>query len=172
MTQSGGGPSAFVASQPPGNCGGVNESKLSLRVRANQQSGHGNGVGSGRRRQGYPFAARHLQQNPIQFERGHVMTRLLPPQRCWPQQLKSSKGDAAVVRIRCAFWFMIMTPLRSRVASLVITRTQVRFNLQRALSMFAMLLRRRHFWGAHASRVLAIRRPRRIANFSYVYRSS
>src|SRR6476660_5111429 len=47
VTHSGGGPSAFVASQPPGNCGGVNASKFSVLVRANQQSGHGNGVGVG-----------------------------------------------------------------------------------------------------------------------------
>src|SRR6476620_3393129 len=47
VTHSGGGPSAFVASQSGGNWGGVNQSKFSVRVRANQQSGHGNGVGVG-----------------------------------------------------------------------------------------------------------------------------
>src|SRR6476620_3163173 len=47
VTHSGGGPSAFVASQPPGNSGGVTKSKFSVLVRANQQSGHGNGVGVG-----------------------------------------------------------------------------------------------------------------------------
>ena len=39
VTHSGGGPSAFVASQSGGNWGGVNPSKFSVLVRANQQSG-------------------------------------------------------------------------------------------------------------------------------------
>jgi hypothetical protein len=47
LTHSGGGPSAFVASQSGGNWGGVNPSKFSVLVRANQQSGQGNGVGVG-----------------------------------------------------------------------------------------------------------------------------
>src|SRR6478672_7747808 len=47
VTHSGGGPSALVASQSGGNSGGVNGSKFSVLVRANQQSGHGNGVGVG-----------------------------------------------------------------------------------------------------------------------------
>src|SRR4249919_1700337 len=51
-TQSGGGPKAFVASQPNGNSGGISESKLSPCVRGNQHSGQGNGVGVG------PVAAR------------------------------------------------------------------------------------------------------------------
>jgi hypothetical protein len=45
VIHSGGGPSAFVASQSGGNWGGVNPSKFSVLVRANQQSGQGNGVG-------------------------------------------------------------------------------------------------------------------------------
>src|ERR1043166_1312270 len=46
-TQSGGGPWAFVASQPGGNAGGVTPSKFSLCVAGFQQPGQGSGVGVG-----------------------------------------------------------------------------------------------------------------------------
>ena len=39
VTQSGGGPSAFVASQSAGNAGGVTVSKFSLHVRGKEHAG-------------------------------------------------------------------------------------------------------------------------------------
>src|SRR6266571_3971421 len=39
VTQSGGGPSAFVASHPAGNAGGTTLSKFSLHVRGKEQAG-------------------------------------------------------------------------------------------------------------------------------------
>src|SRR6266480_4368324 len=47
VTQSGGGPFSFVASQSGGNAGGVTPSKFSLNVSSFQQPGHGIGVGIG-----------------------------------------------------------------------------------------------------------------------------
>lgn len=47
VTQSGGGPWAFVASQPAGSAGGVTPSKFSLCVAGFQQPGQGSGVGVG-----------------------------------------------------------------------------------------------------------------------------
>jgi hypothetical protein len=47
VTQSGGGPSAFVASQPGGNAGGTTPSKSSFIVISGQQFGHWKGVGVG-----------------------------------------------------------------------------------------------------------------------------
>src|SRR5439155_21576485 len=44
VTQSGGGPSAFVASQSGGNAGGVNQSKFSLAVLGFKQHGQGSGL--------------------------------------------------------------------------------------------------------------------------------
>ena len=40
VTQSGGGPSAFVASHPAGNAGGTTLSKFSLHVRGKEHGGH------------------------------------------------------------------------------------------------------------------------------------
>jgi hypothetical protein len=45
VTQTGGGPCAFVASQPGGNAGGVTLSKFSLHVTGNIQGGEHEGVG-------------------------------------------------------------------------------------------------------------------------------
>ena len=58
VTQSGGGPSAFVASQSGGNAGGVNQSKFSLAVLGFQQPGHGSGLGVG------PLARRRSTRFP------------------------------------------------------------------------------------------------------------
>jgi hypothetical protein len=45
VTQTGGGPCAFVASQPGGNAGGVTLSKFSLHVTGNIQGGEHEGAG-------------------------------------------------------------------------------------------------------------------------------
>jgi len=47
VTQSGGGPCAFVASQSGGNPGGVTASKSWGALYVNQHRGHGSGVGVG-----------------------------------------------------------------------------------------------------------------------------
>jgi hypothetical protein len=52
VTQTGGGPCAFVASQSGGNTGGVAPSKFSVNPCRSQHPGHGSGVGVG------PVAAR------------------------------------------------------------------------------------------------------------------
>jgi hypothetical protein len=54
VTQSGGGPCAFVASQSGGNAGGATLSKFSVNTCRSQHSGHGSGVGVG------PVASRIL----------------------------------------------------------------------------------------------------------------
>src|SRR5438094_4577810 len=45
VTQSGGGPCAFVAIQPEGSAGGETLSKSSIIVSRNQQGKHGSGLG-------------------------------------------------------------------------------------------------------------------------------
>ena len=47
VTQSGGGPWAFVASHPGGSAGGVTLSKFSANLLRNQQGGHVGGLGAG-----------------------------------------------------------------------------------------------------------------------------
>jgi hypothetical protein len=47
VTQSGGGPSVFVASQSEGNAGGVTLSKFSLNTTGRRQGGEHEGFGDG-----------------------------------------------------------------------------------------------------------------------------
>ena len=47
VTQSGGGPSAFVAIQSAGNAGGVTSSKYTLKTTGSRQGGEQEGVGTG-----------------------------------------------------------------------------------------------------------------------------
>ena len=47
VTQSGGGPSAFVAIQSTGNAGGVTSSKYTLKTTGSKQGGEQEGVGTG-----------------------------------------------------------------------------------------------------------------------------
>jgi len=47
VTHIGGGPSAFVASQPEGSAGGVTLSKFSLNLTGSKQGGEQEGVGGG-----------------------------------------------------------------------------------------------------------------------------
>ena len=85
----------------------------------------------------------------------HVMTRLLPPQRCWPQTIKKqqrrrrSRDDPS-----CALSVYDHDTTPIIIASLVITRTQVRFYpaARTVVNIFAP----RQFRGARASRVLAM----------------
>jgi hypothetical protein len=47
VTQNGGGPSAFVASQSGGNAGGITLSKFSLNITGKKHGGEHEGVGTG-----------------------------------------------------------------------------------------------------------------------------
>jgi hypothetical protein len=114
VTHSGGGPSAFVASQPPGNSGGVTKSKFSVLVRANQQSGHGNGVGVG------PSAERLAICQSVCSDKADppwsvAREEAIPASTAKPAEMVKSKQETARNRDDEAarFRLMIMTPLRS-----------------------------------------------------------
>jgi hypothetical protein len=58
VTQSGGGPSAFVAIQSAGNDGGITSSKFSLTTIGRRQGGEQEGVGTGVGVGGLPMAVK------------------------------------------------------------------------------------------------------------------
>src|SRR6188472_3099311 len=121
VTHSGGGPSAFVASQPPGNTGGVNPSKFSVLVRGIQQSGHGWGVGVGPSTETLPICTPSAAFAEATAPKGEAdppwfiaRDEAIPASTTNPAEMVKSKQetarnrDDAVARFR----FMIMTPVR------------------------------------------------------------
>ena len=150
----------------------LTKSKFSVLVRANQQSGHGNGVGVGPC-DGKDIAIcqrSHLQTKPIQFglaSREEAIAR--DAQRSRLRRLKSKQETAAIVTIRsCALPVYDHDTTPIMVASLVITRTQVRFYLA-ARTVVNVFAPRTVLGSARVSRAGDCVESLAIANFSYVF---
>lgn len=104
VTQNGGGPSAFVASQSGGNAGGLTLSKFSLHLTGRIQGARTSesAVELGLRRQKYPFGASYpLQEKPTHLPVGQLRARRQSTRipLCPPQQTRMSKEHFAIATV-------------------------------------------------------------------------